>query len=165
VAATLRAVYYSVSGEGDPRRRGRTFPKDSRWLDTLLAPESLPAWLSQADFDFYVAEFTRTGFTGGLNWYRALDLSWELLAPFHHARVGVPALYVSGAEDPVLRMYRAAADNLRHTVPKLTESVVLPGCGHWTQQERPAEVNAALLRFLAAIPAAIPADKAPARAG
>jgi pimeloyl-ACP methyl ester carboxylesterase len=153
VAATLRAVYYSVSGEGYPRRRGRSFPKDSRWLDTLLQPEHLPAWLTQADFDFYVAEFTRTGFTGGLNWYRAIDRSWELLAPFHHARVGVPALYVAGEEDPVLRMYRAAADSLGRTVPKLTESVVLPGCGHWTQQERPAEVNAALLRFLAAIPA------------
>ena len=153
VAATLRAVYYSVSGEGDAQRRGRSFPKSSRWLDTLLQPERLPGWLTQADFDFYVAEFTRTGFTGGLNWYRAIDRSWELLAPFHHARISVPALYVAGAEDPVLRMYRAAADSLGRTVPKLTESVILPGCGHWTQQERPAEVNAALLRFLAAVPA------------
>jgi pimeloyl-ACP methyl ester carboxylesterase len=150
VAATLRAVYYSVSAEGGPRRRGRSFPKSSRWLDTLLQPERLPAWLTQADLDFYVGEFTRTGFRGGLNWYRAIDRSWELLAPFHHARITVPALYVAGAQDPVLRMYQAAADNLRQSVPGLTESVVLANCGHWTQQERPAEVNAALLRFLAA---------------
>jgi pimeloyl-ACP methyl ester carboxylesterase len=161
VAATLRAVYYSVSGEGAPKRRGRTFPKTSKWLDTLLQPERLPAWLTQADFDFYVGEFTRTGFRGGLNWYRAIDRSWELLAPFHHARITVPALYVAGAEDPVLRMYQAAADNLRHSVPGLTESIVLPGCGHWTQQERPAEVNAALLRFLSTIPG----DKARGREG
>jgi pimeloyl-ACP methyl ester carboxylesterase len=161
VAATLRAVYYSVSGEGAPKRRGRTFPKSSNWLETLLQPERLPSWLTQADFDFYVAEFTRTGFGGGLNWYRAIDRSWELLAPFQHARIAVPALYIAGAEDPVLRRYQAAADSLRQSVPGLTESLVLPGCGHWTQQERPAEVNAALLRFLSAIPA----GKARARAG
>jgi pimeloyl-ACP methyl ester carboxylesterase len=150
VAATLRAVYYSLSADGWPKCRGRTFPKSSKWLDMLLQPERLPSWLTQADFDLYVGEFTRTGFRGGLSWYRAMDRSWELLAPFHHARVNVPALYVAGAEDPVLRMYQAAADNLRQSVPKLVESIVLPGCGHWTQQERPAEVNAALLRFLAA---------------
>ena len=159
VAATLRAVYYSVSAEGAPKRRGRTFPKSSRWLETLLQPERLPAWLTQADLDFYVGEFSRTGFRGGLSWYRAIDRSWELLAPFHHARVSVPALYLAGAEDPVLRMYQAAADNMRQSVPKLTESIALPGCGHWTQQERPAEVNAALLRFLSAIPG----DRAPGR--
>ena len=159
VASTLRAVYYSVSGEGQPKRRGRTFPKSAKWLETLLQTERLPSWLTQADFDFYVGEFTRTGFRGGLNWYRAIDRSWELLAPFHHARISVPALYVVGAEDPVQRMYQAAADNLRQSVPGLTESLVLPGCGHWTQQERPAEVNAALLRFLSAIPA----DRAPGR--
>jgi pimeloyl-ACP methyl ester carboxylesterase len=150
VPAALRAIYYSVSAEGEPRRRSWTFPKRSAWLDTLQRPERIPRWLTQADFDFYVAQFQRSGFRGGLSWYRAIDRSWELLAPWHHAQITVPALYVAGADDPVLRMYQSAADNLPRSAPRLTHSIVLPECGHWTQQERPEEVNAALLEFLTA---------------
>ena len=52
--------------------------------------------------DFYTAEFTRTGYRGGLNWYRNVDRNWELLAPFAGATVSVPALYVAGDRDLVV---------------------------------------------------------------
>ena len=60
-------------------------------------------WLSEADVDFYTAEFTRTGFRGGLNWYRNIDRNWELLAPFDGLKVTVPALYIAGDRDPVMK--------------------------------------------------------------
>ena len=110
----------------------------------------LPAWLSDADIDHYAGEFARTGFRGGLNWYRNIDRNWELLRPFAGMPVQVPALYVAGDRDLVVSFPGAQAmiANLRASVPRLRETIMLPGCGHWTQQERPAEVNAAMLSFL-----------------
>jgi pimeloyl-ACP methyl ester carboxylesterase len=110
----------------------------------------LPAWLSDADIDTYAAEFARTGFRGGLNWYRNIDRNWELLRPFAGLPVQVPALYVAGDRDLVVSFPGAAEmiANLKASVPRLAETILLPGCGHWTQQERPAEVNAAMLGFL-----------------
>jgi pimeloyl-ACP methyl ester carboxylesterase len=119
----------------------------SRWN---LEPPPLPAWLSEADVDFYTAEFTRTGFRGGLNWYRNIDRNWELLAPFDGQKVGVPALYIAGDRDPVIKfpgMDRDIAD-LGSFVRQLRATIMLPGCGHITQEERPAEVNAAMTDFL-----------------
>jgi pimeloyl-ACP methyl ester carboxylesterase len=154
VAKTMRTVMYSGSGESAARRRTLApVPKNGKWFDALVDSAVLPQWLTQVDLDFYAAEFQRTGFRGGLNWYRNLDRNWELMAPYRSARIGVPALFVAGEQDMVIRMYKGALDNLPKTVPNLTRSVLLPECGHWVQQERPAEVNAALLQFLAGLPA------------
>lgn len=73
------------------------------------------------------------------------------MAPWRNAPVTVPALFMCGAEDHGLLLYRPAVEALPQTVPLLTKSVLLPGCGHWIQQERPDEVNAALLEFLAVV--------------
>jgi pimeloyl-ACP methyl ester carboxylesterase len=152
VRATLRRVFFSGSGDA-PRQEGwRAFAaRRSTFLEGLIDPPSLPAWLGEADLDFYVGEFERTGFRGGLNWYRNLDRSWELLAPWQHAPVTVPALFIAGDRDLVLEMRRAPLDRMREVVPDLQKLVLLPGCGHWTQQERPAEVSAEMLAFLAAL--------------
>ena len=87
---------------------------------------------------------------GGLNWYRNIDRNWELLAPFAGAKVMVPALYVSGDCDLVVKFPKMdqLIANLKTFVPNLTKTIMLPGCGHWTQQERADEVNAALIAFL-----------------
>jgi pimeloyl-ACP methyl ester carboxylesterase len=113
-----------------------------------LAP--LPGWLTEADIDFYAGEFGRTGFRGGLNWYRNIDRNWETLAPFAGAKVSVPALYVAGERDLVLSFPGAKemVANLPAVVPRLRETIMLAGCGHWTQQERPEAVNAAMIGFL-----------------
>jgi len=121
----------------------------AQWADG--GPEGAwPQWLAEADVDFYAGEFTRAGFRGGLNWYRNIDRSWELLAPYAGARVTVPALYVAGDLDPVVafRGMDQLLPNLSKLVPALRRTIMLPGCGHWTQQERPEEVNAALIEFL-----------------
>jgi pimeloyl-ACP methyl ester carboxylesterase len=148
-------MLYSASGD---RPRGAAVPagavgmvpRTGGFLSHMTDPETLPPWLTEADVDFYAAEFTRTGFRGGLNWYRNIDRSWELLAPFAGARVTVPALYVAGDRDLVVafRGMDQLIPNLAKLVPRLRRTLMLPGCGHWTQQERPAEVNAAMLEFL-----------------
>jgi pimeloyl-ACP methyl ester carboxylesterase len=113
-------------------------------------PIALPAWLKEADIDFYVSEFERTGFRGGLNWYRNIDQNWELLAPFAGAKVTVPALYVAGDRDLVVAFQGAdqVMANMANLVPQLRGKIILPDCGHWTQQERASEVNAAMIDFL-----------------
>jgi pimeloyl-ACP methyl ester carboxylesterase len=157
VRASIRRILYSGSGDG---RRARVslgnpdavgmVPRSGGFLSHTGDVSALPPWLAEADVDFYAGEFTRAGFRGGLNWYRNIDRSWELLAPFAGARVTVPALYVAGDLDPVVafRGMDQLLPNLSKFVPALRRTIMLPGCGHWTQQERPAEVNAAMIEFL-----------------
>jgi pimeloyl-ACP methyl ester carboxylesterase len=120
-----------------------------------ITSAALPLWLSDHDIDFYAGEFRRTGFRGALNWYRNIDRNWELMAPFAGAPIAVPALYVAGDRDMVVAfpgMDQLLA-NLKRFVPRLHSTVMLAGCGHWTQQERPSEINGALIDFLRSLPA------------
>lgn len=155
--STIRRLLYSGSGVGVAAQAAiglpgavGMVPRSGGLLTHTADPPGLPPWLTVADLDFYAAEFTRTGFRGGLNWYRNSDRNWEALAPFAGARVTVPALYVAGDHDLVVRFpgMDQLIPNLSRFVPNLRRTIMLPGCGHWTQQERPAEVNAAMLEFL-----------------
>ncbi len=158
--SAVRRLLYSASGDA-PRRADNSVrespgmvPRIGGFLTRMIDPERLPSWLTEADVDFYAAEFARTGFRGGLNWYRNIDRNWELMAPFDGLRVQVPALYVAGDRDLVVGfsgMEKLIA-NLKIFVPELRANIMLPGCGHWTQQERAAEVNAALIEFLRNLP-------------
>ena len=153
VRTTLRKFLFSASGDVPPPEGAApqpVVPPGHGILDIMIAPEHLPAWVSEADLDVYTAEFERTGFTGGLNWYRAIDHSWELMAAWTGAPVVVPALYVAGDRDLVVNFpgMGELLPALRRFAPNLREPLLLAGCGHWTQQERPEEVNAALLEFL-----------------
>ena len=125
-------------------------PRSGGFLDRMLDPATLPPWLTEADIEFYVKEFARTGFRGGLNWYRNIDRSWELMAPYAGALVTVPALYVAGDRDLVVafRGMDQLIPNLSKFAPRLRGTLMLPGCGHWTQQERVKEVNGALIDFV-----------------
>jgi pimeloyl-ACP methyl ester carboxylesterase len=149
VRSTIRRVLWSLSGDaGDTSGWHLQKPRHSTFLDGLNEPAALPEWLTEADIDYYAAEFSRTGFRGGLNWYRNLDRTWELMAPWRGARITVPALFIAGSKDPVIARMRPAMEALSETVPGLVEVELLPGCGHWTQQERPAQVNEELVAFL-----------------
>ena len=119
----------------------------------MVQSETLPAWLSQDDLEVYVGEFERTGFRGGLNWYRNFDRNWELLAPFADLKIKVPALFVGGLRDAVVMGPDFAAESpavqmLGTFCEDLRGKVLIPGAGHWNQQEAPEETNAALLDFL-----------------
>ncbi len=120
------------------------------------ADDPLPDWLTDEDVDYFTAEFERTGFRGGLNWYRNSRRTWELMAAWHHAPLLPPSLFVGGDRDLVLNWpgFRDLVGVLREfSMPNLTRAEVLEGCGHWTQQERPTEVNRLLLEFLTGLPA------------
>lgn len=144
-AETMRRLMVSVK-----RQNGLRVPAGTGFLDGAEPPGALPPWLPQADLDRLVGEFRRTGFRGGLNWYRNMDRNWELSAPFAGARIHQPALFIAGSLDGVIRgpMGEAALAQLPQMVPGLRRQVLIDGAGHWINEERPDAVNAELLRFL-----------------
>jgi pimeloyl-ACP methyl ester carboxylesterase len=153
VRQTILKLLFAASGDA-PRGADQggvgMVRHNGGFLTHLPSPAVLPAWLAEADVDFYAGEFARTGFRGGLNWYRNIDRNWELLAPFSGVPVNVPALYIAGDRDLVVafRGMDQLIANLADYVPHLHKTIMLPGCGHWTQQERAAEVSAAMIDFL-----------------
>jgi pimeloyl-ACP methyl ester carboxylesterase len=156
VAVSIRGMLTGLSGDGQAEAGGFGLVPvvgGLRGRNQTSAAAPLPGWLTEADLAFYVDAFARTGFRGGLNWYRNIDRNWELMGAFSAAKVTVPALFVAGELDVVLSFPGAKeiVAAMPQWVPGLRESVFLPGCGHWTQQERPAEVNAALIGFLGAL--------------
>lgn len=151
VRRTVRDFLWTGSGDIEPGQVRFRTPKgdDATFTDHLSpAPCRLPDWLTEADVDHYAAELAEAGFRGGLSWYRCIDRTWELTAPWHGARVGVPALFVYGTRDDAAMADPAAVEAMPRWVPDLEAVVALDGCGHWAQQERPDDVNRALLGFL-----------------
>jgi pimeloyl-ACP methyl ester carboxylesterase len=126
---------------------GLSAPDGAGFVDRLPKPDGLPDWLTQSEVDHYVEEFSRTGFTGGINWYRNFDRNWELTPQLDGAKVQAPSLFVGGALDPVLLM--SPPDAFVEFLTDHRGNVLVDGAGHWVQQEKPTEVNAALLSFLA----------------
>ena len=106
----------------------------------------VPPWLDEDDLQVYLDAFERTGFTGGLNWYRNIDRNWELTEPVAERRLQQPAMFLTGELDTVRSFMPAKA--MRGWVTDMREEVIVPGAGHWVQQQEPQAVNATLLRFL-----------------
>ncbi|PEG59814.1 alpha/beta hydrolase [Mycolicibacterium boenickei] len=106
----------------------------------------LPDWISADEFEHYVAAFSETGFTGPLNWYRNFDRNWELTENTPAPTITVPVLFLAGTADPVLGF--TPRDRVHHVATGDYREVLIDGAGHWLQQERPDEVNTALLEFL-----------------
>ena len=140
----------SISGEA-PDNAWPVKPVDSLLLDGLEAPASLPAWLTEADLDFYEHEFAGSGLRGPLNRYRNHEADYAWLSPLAGRKLEQPTLYIGGTRDPASTLFGQVADPvamMRHFAPRV-EGHMLDGCGHWTQQERPDEVNRLLLDWLA----------------
>ncbi|MEE4541275.1 alpha/beta hydrolase [Streptomyces sp. V4-01] len=146
IYAALSADTMAAPGEPTPH----FVPPGGRMRDRFPAGP-LPGWLSDAELDFYASEFERTGLTGGLNRYRCMDRDWEDLAAFDGAPIRQPALFAGGGLDPSTTWLADAIDAYPTTLPALHTSRVLDGCGHWIQQERPAELNALLTDWLNAV--------------
>lgn len=153
VRGALRRIFWASCGEVDDEGAAlfQASPPSRR---NLLGgfdppPSGAMAWLTPTDLDVYVSAFEERGFSGPLAWYRAMDRSWEALGEARAAKVEVPALYVAGLRDDVYRSTSGLLSRMREWVPHLEGVVTLEGCGHWTQQERPEEVSAALGEFLA----------------
>ena len=128
----------------DPRRTA------GGWIPRLGEPLGLPDWLDQSDLDYVVSEFERSGFRGGVNYYRNFHRNWEITDDLQNVRITVPTLFIAGEQDVVIaganrgRLQGAMA----RVVDDLREVILLPGIGHWVQQEAPSETNRAMLEFL-----------------
>lgn len=155
VARTMRKMLVGASGAA-PRRDGffgltSAPPATSFMLENMPDPgDELPDWLTPKDLAFFVAAFEKTGFRGGLNWYRNIDRNWELSGALQDMKIQQPALFVAGDRD-VVPFNKESEAAMRIVVPNLRDVIVLPGIGHWTQQEAPDAVNEALISFLASL--------------
>lgn len=140
---TMRAVSFGVETS--------LYLKDGfGFLGDPSIARKLPDWIGADDHAHVVANFTASGFRGGLNWYRNIDRNWELTAPWQGARIHQPAIFIAGAQDAVVTgiIGRNRVAEMDRVLPNLRQKLLIEGAGHWIQQERPDDVNAALIAFL-----------------
>jgi pimeloyl-ACP methyl ester carboxylesterase len=148
-ATALRRLMAGTSPADEAAALRSMAPGPEGFIDRIPEPGGLPEWISTDEFGHYVAEFTRTGFTGGLNWYRNHDRNWELMAHAPATTITAPALFIAGTADGALSFMRP--ERAREVVRGPYREVMIDGAGHWIQQERPDEVNEALLSFLSGL--------------
>ena len=148
----LLGFMFTASGDAPPpditKGTVATVRRGGLMKDRFHRPDPLPEWLTEADLDFYASEFEHSGLRGPLNRYRNVERDFEDLAAFRGACIDVPALFIGGDRDGPTVWGAPAIAAFSTTLPQLRRSVILQGCGHWTQQERPAEVNEVLVEFL-----------------
>ncbi len=146
---SMAMMLYSASGDPPANQVWKfLFPKTMKFIESGTVPEKLPPWLTDADLDFFAGEFKRSGFRGGINWYRNFDRNWELTPFLDGAKLRQPAVFAAGERDVVGKMIPGAYDVAGAFTPNLKKRVIIPGAGHWIQQERPKEINEILLEFL-----------------
>lgn len=146
-ATTLRKLMGGMGASADEADALRMLaPGPEGFIDRIPDPGGLPDWISKDEFEHYVDEFSRNGFTAPLNWYRCFDRNWELTEETPAATIAVPALFVGGGADPTLAY--TPRHRVREVVSGEYREVMVAGAGHWLQQERPREVNQILLDFL-----------------
>jgi len=143
-ATTFRRLF--TMGASGATASASPMSEPQGFLDRIPEPHGLPDWISQADFDVYVQEFCRGGFTAPLNWYRCFDRNWELTADPPAPTIEVPALFVGGSEDVTLAY--TPRHRAREVVTGDYREVMIDGAGHWLTEERPDEVSRILVEFL-----------------
>ncbi len=148
-AEALKRVFWSYDGATPDADRSTGFMEPGgSFLDEVKGAVALPPWMSEMNFATYVEAYAGGGFEGPINWYRNLDRNWALGAFVQDLKITVPALFIVGEKDPVRGYSGSAEAELEQWVPGLRDRLVVPGAGHWIQQERPEAVNAALIGFL-----------------
>ena len=146
VRTSLKKFYHMASGQMNAEFLTEKSP-DADLLSDFEEPSATGDWLSESDLDFYTSEFARSGFRGPLNYYRNMDLSWELTKDARRT-IDQPALFLAGDKDGVIAMAGPALENMPNHVTDLRVKKLIPGIGHWTQQEAPTETNQAILSWL-----------------
>ncbi|CAO2185099.1 unnamed protein product [Urochloa humidicola] len=126
-------------------------PKDKSFFDSLDSDGTCPPWLSEEDISYYAEKYAKTGFTGGFNYYRCMDLNWELSAPWTGVPIKVPTKFIVGDLDltynnPGIPDY-IHKGGFKASVPNLEEVVVMEGVSHFINQEKPNEVSDHICEF------------------
>ena len=149
VDRSMRLFTWGASGEAQSISGFGTAmvnkPKDSKLFDGAPNVEGVPPWMTEEEHKYYVEQFKKGGFRGPINRYRNMDRDWEQMPELADRKIEQPALFIIGARDGVASF--APMDPMKQLVPNL-KIVSLEGAGHWTQQERPNEVNAEIISFL-----------------
>lgn len=148
IRSTLLSALWTASGDAPPEHRWKPVQEPGALMAPPALPSALPKWLTEADLDFLEGEFKRTGFTGPLNYYRNLDRNWALTPFLDGAKLLQCTVFAAGENDAVLEFLGDEYAELETNVPNLWKKVLIPGAGHWLQQECPAGVNDLLIRFL-----------------
>ena len=146
----LRKFYFGISGDA-PDGTWPTKKHGATLLEGMVDPGAFPPWMTAADLDYYVAEFEKSGFRGPISRYRNHERDFAWLQQFKGRKLDMPTLLIGGDRDPAFTGFGRIPDPgalMRQHVTDLRGVHVLPGVGHWTQQERPAEVTAILLDWL-----------------
>ncbi len=141
----------TLLGRGFSDPSASLFIEDGKgFLGDISAARPLPDWLSEADLSYFSDAYRKSGFSGGLNWYRNIDRNWELTAPWQGAQIHQPSLFIAGSNDSVLTGLIGAkrVADMERVLPNLKQKLIIDGAGHWVQQERADEVNAALISFV-----------------
>jgi pimeloyl-ACP methyl ester carboxylesterase len=147
VDVTMRTLL----GRGFSDPSASLFIEDGKgFLGDISAIRPLPHWLSEADLSYFSEAYRKSGFRGGLNWYRNIDRNWELTAPWQGAQIHQPSLFIAGSNDSVITSLIGAkrVADMERILPNLKQKLIIDGAGHWIQQERADEVNGALVAFL-----------------
>jgi pimeloyl-ACP methyl ester carboxylesterase len=147
----LKTFRILLGGRGLSDPTAAMFVKPGKgFLGDAQGDQPLPPWLGEADLAAFAQAYKKSGFRGGLNWYRNIDRNWELTAPWQDAQIHQPSLFIAGSQDAVITGLIGAkrVNELERVLPNLKGKVIIEGAGHWVQQERPEEVNAALIGFL-----------------
>ncbi|MEV0844404.1 alpha/beta hydrolase [Streptomyces sp. NPDC049954] len=148
VRGWLAGLYGALSGGAERVGSGPFFVPRGERMSGRFPGGPPPSWLSEADLDVYAAEFERSGFSGPLNRYRNVDRDWADLAAWTGEPLRQPSLFVAGRDEASTGWLSAAIEAYPRTLPALSGSHLLDGCGHWVQQERPGEFNALLVEWL-----------------
>jgi pimeloyl-ACP methyl ester carboxylesterase len=153
VHRNMLGMFYTLSGDiiaDGIHEKGWDgyFPKGQSFLSQVVIPATLPKWLSEQDLQFYVDELSNSGFRGGVNWYRNINRMPDILAPFIGEKINQPSLYLYGEHDLICNNTPKIVDALRSQLPNLKDVVKIRGAGHWVQEEKPDQINAALINFL-----------------
>ena len=140
--------FYGLSGSA-PRQAVDILytkkPETNNVLDGFPEPPALPSWISKDELDYYVKAYKRTGLTPALNFYRN-DSDYFQLKEIYKRGIKQPVLFVGGGEEAAVRF--GSVEPMKAALPNLRKIVIIPGCGHWVQQERPDELNNAIVEFL-----------------
>jgi pimeloyl-ACP methyl ester carboxylesterase len=154
----LERLFWALSAK-EELLNWENFPSEGiHYIDALAPPaEPLPwSWLSKEDMDYYEQEYLAAGpakaFAGGANAYRVMDYNWRLTRDRAHAEITLPTLWVGGEKDPVVTLAGDGPfDHMQSKVSDLRGPTLLPGAGHFIQQEQPEMLNDLLLEFLASL--------------
>lgn len=152
ICKSIRLFYTALAADAAPGAWPSGKSSDQTLFDGMPEPELPRPWLSLEDIDYYTSQFERSGFNGPLNRYRNFQQDSEYLKASGKTTIRQPSLFVHGDKDMVNHMYpEGPIKAMTPYVSKDHHSATLPDCGHWTQQEKPAELNRLLINWLVRI--------------